>query len=106
MVASMTETVYHTPFSSLGGAAQAISGAHAIPNDKRKGSPLMAHYSRPDIEALCKRLEVRASLMPEAQGRDLMAASLLLKQMMVLGDIQEVETSVGIMRFNDGQRPS
>jgi hypothetical protein len=52
----------------------------------------MAKYSRQDIEALCKRLEIKASVMDAAAGRDLMAASLLLKLMVILGDVQEVET--------------
>jgi hypothetical protein len=66
----------------------------------------MAKYSRPDIEALCKRLEVRASIMEASAGRDLMAAALLLRLVVILGDIQEVETVPPSSGLNDGQRPN
>jgi hypothetical protein len=67
---------------------------------------VMAKYSRSDIEALCKRLEIKASVMDAAAGRDLMAASLLLKLMVILGDVQEVETRPPGRDLNDGQRPN
>jgi hypothetical protein len=67
----------------------------------------MAKYSRQDIEALSKRLEARASVMDISNGRDLTAAALLLRLMMMLGDIQEIETRPNRSGLNDdGQRPS
>jgi hypothetical protein len=66
----------------------------------------MARYSRSDIEALSNRLEVRASVMDAAAGRDLMAAALLLRLMMMLGDIQEIETSPNRCGLNDSQWPN
>jgi hypothetical protein len=66
----------------------------------------MAKYSRQDVGALINRLEVRASVMEASAGRDLMAAALLLRLMITLGDIQEIETSPNRCGRNDGQRPS
>ena len=51
-------------------------------------------------------MEVRASVMDAAAGRDPMAAGLLLRLMMMLGDSQEIETSPNGCGLNDGQRPS
>ena len=51
----------------------------------------MAKYSRSDIDALSKRLEVRAGVLPAEHGRDLMAAALLLRLMVALSDVQDVE---------------
>jgi hypothetical protein len=59
------------------------------------------------LDQTSRRLEVRASIMEAAAGRDLMAASLLLKLMVILGDVQEVETvPPGRRGVNDGQRPN
>ena len=66
----------------------------------------MARYSRTDIDALSKRLEIRASVLPADHGRDLMAAALLLRLMVALAEVEDVETTVGATRLNDGQRPS
>jgi hypothetical protein len=44
--------------------------------------------------------------MEASAGRDLMAASLLLKLMVILGDVQEVETVLPGRAINDGQRPN
>jgi hypothetical protein len=65
----------------------------------------MAKYSRSDIEALCNRLEVRASIMSAEAGRDLKAAALLLRLMVILGDVQEIETVPRPNGLNDGMRP-
>ena len=56
----------------------------------------MARYTRPEIEALCKRLEARAKSVvlkdqPELVG-DLKAASLLLRLMLALSEIETLET--------------
>jgi hypothetical protein len=51
----------------------------------------MPKYLRTDVDALANRLERRASVMEAAAGRDLMAAAMLLRLMMTLTDIQEVE---------------
>jgi hypothetical protein len=51
----------------------------------------MARYSRDDIFALGKRLETRASVMPKEAARDLLAAALMLRLMVQLADVQEVE---------------
>jgi hypothetical protein len=56
----------------------------------------LAKYSRSDIDALSKRLEVRASVLPPDNGRDMMAAALLLRLMLALADVQEVETELGV----------
>jgi hypothetical protein len=65
----------------------------------------MARYSRSDIDALSKRLEVRASVLPAEHGRDLMAAALLLRLMLALANVQVVETQGDRRGLNDGQRP-
>jgi hypothetical protein len=56
----------------------------------------MARYTRPEIESLCKRLEARAKSVvlkdqPELVG-DLKAASLLLRLMLVLSEIESLQT--------------
>jgi hypothetical protein len=66
--------------------------AHAIPNHQEERTLSMARYSRQDIDALSKRLEVRASVLPAEHGRELMAAALLLRLMLALADVQVVET--------------
>jgi hypothetical protein len=55
----------------------------------------MAKYSRSDIEALAKRLEVRASAMSQAAGADLKSAALLLRLMVALAEVESVETARG-----------
>jgi hypothetical protein len=52
----------------------------------------MPKYPRSDTAALSNRLEQRASVMEPPAGRDLMAAAMLLRLMMALADIEEVET--------------
>jgi hypothetical protein len=59
----------------------------------------MAKYTRPEIEALCKRMEGRAASMvlkdqPELIG-DMKAASLLLRLMLALSEIESLETDHG-----------
>jgi hypothetical protein len=56
----------------------------------------MAKYTRPEIEALCKRMEARAASVvlkdqPELIG-DIKAASLLLRLMLALSEIDSLET--------------
>jgi len=53
----------------------------------------MAKYSRAEIFALSKRLEIQASIMTPGAGRDLMAAALLLRLMVQLAEIQVIETT-------------
>jgi hypothetical protein len=60
----------------------------------------------PLIMALSNRLEVRANVMEASAGWDLMAAAPLLRLMMMLADIQEIETSPNRCGLDNGQRPS
>jgi hypothetical protein len=57
---------------------------------------------RDDIFALGKRLEARASVMPKEAARDLLAAALMLRLMVQLADVQEIETRPR-PTVNDGQ---
>ena len=59
----------------------------------------MAKYSRAEIEALSNRLEARAAstMFPDQPNlkADIRAAALLLRLMVMLADIQTVETVAG-----------
>jgi hypothetical protein len=60
----------------------------------------MAKYSRSEIESLCRRLEARARSVvlkdqPDLVG-DLKAASLLLRLMLALSEIESLETEHAI----------
>jgi len=44
--------------------------------------------------------------MEASAGRDLMAAALLLRLLVIMGDVQVVETVPPGQRPNDGQRPN
>lgn len=66
------------------------------PDHKEGEAFLMARYTRPEIEALCKRLEGRAKSVvlqdqPELVS-DLKAASLFLMLMLALSEIEGLET--------------
>jgi hypothetical protein len=52
----------------------------------------------------CKRREVRAGVMEASAGRDLMAAALLLRLVVILGEVQEGNEAAG--RDLNGQRPN
>lgn len=66
----------------------------AVPTQEGRAFP-MAKYSRAEIDALSQRLEVKASVLDAQTGRDLMAAALLLRLMVQLAEVKEIETSSG-----------
>jgi hypothetical protein len=68
----------------------------------------MARYTKMEITELSKRLEARANSVANPQpssAADLRAAAMLLRLMLVLADVQVVETGP-ISSLNDGRRPN